>query len=471
MNIIYYLTGSINKTKTHSVTGGHGYSYDTSIEGKKKIVKDVPTVYGYFVNNPKQNISVNIVNYLHGRVYKGINIEESFLLHLEMLFNYYKENDIKKLLIVTGLPKTVNKFLAKKLTNTDLGKELTEFYQANKDNIILDQDLYPCGGIGIRQSYNQTNIAMMLVSDVPEFEGDSELEIISEKEYKNPNIDIDKIITATRWFFNTGDLSDFYTLTENGRRAYRFGRIDPDKNYYGKATPDVYYSVYYSKEPIAVLDKLYDYCLKTKPNPYNLLFAGNLNHLTSKEIARVINDVPGVFKGNELITPLKIANNDEPAIVEMINPPGLSYRIVNCFEGFDGIYKAFLNRDDENKFKNTEFLDITDLVFIRDEKGKLKINPEFDNNTLKLQVKIPSPHCKNMVRINLSVKYDIPSRNAFNSIIVNKLNDVKIWLCLNFNNPTGVIYYTLTQTEKYDYLHANSIANIHYYSVREIGKQ
>lgn len=473
MNIVYYIVSTFSKDKNIGISGGHGYSFDPSKESKRKIQKDVPTVYGYFADGTYQNIAVDQVDIYNGRVIKANNETESYLLHLEMIINEWliDKEDKAKLLIISNCVKG-HKWLKANKCPDALDKELFNrvyaLYEANSKDIILDVEYYAKGGEGPKVAYKQVELATAL-NELP----DSEvlvLDKMSVKDYRNPEIDFNKLVTATRWYFNTGDRSTFMDVDDFGYRCYQFGRVDPDKNYYGKATPDVYYSSLFTKTPIKSLDKLYGFCKRSKPNPYNILSAGNLNFIKSKEVARIIDTIPGTYNKKDLIAPMTLGNNEEAILVETIDPPGLSYRIKDFQNTLRLLHEFFMKRDENGVFGKTSFVEITDKFFVIDDKGKYKINPDFTNNTLKVPVTIEAPGCVKKINVNLSVKYDTPERNAFNSLIVNKVTDIKVYLVLDFTDPSGVRYCTLVNTPDFNYIHSNSIANLRVYSIKELGQ-
>lgn len=473
MNIVYYIVSSFIKDKEIGVSGGHGYSYDPNNESKRKLIKDAPSIYGYFVNGNYQSIPVDQVDIYNGRSLKQPNETEAFLLHLELIINEWLtvKADKDKLLVISNCVKG-HKMLEKnkhpESVNADIFKRVYDLYDAHKAGIILDIEYYAKGGEGPKMAHKQMEMAVAMC-ELPAADH-IKLDKLTVKEYKNPEIDFNKLVSATRWYFNTGDRSDYYDADEQGYRKYTFGRVDPDKNYYGKATPDVYYSSLYTKEPIKVLDKLFDFVRKNKPNPYNIMSAGNLNHIKSKEIARIIDTIPGTFSKKELLAPMTLGNTEDAALVEFIDPPGLSYRIRDFHHKLDMIMKFYRKRDSNGEFKKNKFIDITGLFFVKDEKGKWKIHPDFTNNTLKIPVDVEAPGCVKPVKINLSIKYDTPERNAFNSLIVNKVEDIKVYLALDFNDDAGVSYCTIVHTPDFEYIHSNSISNLRVYSLKELNK-
>ena len=467
MNRVYYIVGQVLKNICKGVTGGHGYCYDPEKPGKKKVQKDVPTTYGYYVGNEYQNDSANIEHYMSGRV-SNDSIEVAFIQHLELILKRHIDENGHKLLIVTDMPKLTKAFISGKCS-TEMDEEyfnkVHKLYADNQSSVIFDLTLYPKGGLGPKFAHNQSRMAEMILAIKPE--GERLLKEVSEKEFTSPEVELNPIVTATRWYFNTGDKSKFYDHTD-GKRSYWFGTVDK-KVYHGKATPDVSYSILYTKKPLGLLDKLYDFCKGSIDNDLNLLFAGNLNNIKSKDVSRTIEDVPGVFKGNTLISPMTITGSDEPGLVDFLNPPGLAYRVVNFMERLDDIYKAFLNRHDTSIPKRIRFDDITDYFFVK-EGGKTKIRTDFVVSTLKVVVPIISPDCPKPVKINLSVNYDTPGRNQFNSLIKDKIDDIKVYLMLNFNDPAGVSYCTITSTPDFDYVFSNSISNLRVYSLKELGR-
>lgn len=473
MNIVYYIVSSMIKDKNVGLSGGHGYSYDPTKESKRKLIKDAPSVYGYFVNGNYQNIAVDMVDIYNGRILNQTSETTAFLLHLELIINEWliTKKEGEKLLVITNSVKghkMVTTGRHPESIDADFFSRVHSLFEQNKKDIVLDIEYYAKGGEGPKVAHKQLELGTALC-ELPA----SELIVLDKldlKSYKDPEIDFNKLVTATRWYFNTGDKSDFFDLDNQGYRKYTFGRVDPDKNYYGKATPDVYYSSLYTKTPITVLDKLYTFCQKNKPNPYNVMSAGNLNFIKSKEIARIIDTIPGTFGKKDLVAPMTVGNTEDAVLVEYIDPPGLSYRIRDFHVRLDLIHQFFRKRDENGWYQKNQFIDITEHFFVKDPKGKWKIHPDFTNNTLTVPIKIEVPICVKPVTINLSVKYDMPERNSLNSLIVNKVEDMKVYLALDFNDDAGVSYCTIVNTPEFDYVHSNSIANLRVYSLKELGK-
>lgn len=473
MNIVYYLVSSFVKDKNVGLSGGHGYTYDQSKESSRKLIKDTPSGYGYFVNGSYQSIPVEQVLILNGRGVRQESDIDAFFAHLIELLEYAEREGTEKILLihdcVNGQKLLENSKVSEKFSENPLVSKGRELYNKFKNKIILDLEYYAKGGEGPKQAHKQMELAKAML-ELPLGEPVT-IDVIPVKDYKNPENDFNKIVTASRWFFNTGDKSEFYNIDDYGYRRYEFGRIDPLKAYYGKATPDVFYSALFTKIPIVILDKLYDFCKAVKPNPLNLLAAGDIGMIKSKEISRVIDTIPGTLSKNELRASMSIAGTTDPVLVDFIDPPGLSYRIKDFQHKLKLLHSFFMRKDENNSFQKHQFLDITDKFFEKDAKDKWKIHSDFTNNTLTVPVMVDAPGCVKPVKVNLSIRYDIPERNALNSIIKNKITDFKIWIGLDFNDPNGVMYYSVIQTPEWNLVHCNSCASLRVYSLKELGKK
>lgn len=474
MNVVYYLVSEVIKDKTVGISGGHGYSYPSdAVENNRKLTKDTPSCYGYFVNGSLQSIAVTQTEILNGRGLGQPSDYEAFLTHFITLIEQLKDKDLERILIIHNCPNGQKLLTAATLTEkfrqNPTVQRARELHKQLGNRIILDDEYYVKGGEGTKQAHKQLDFSKALV-EVDQNET-VVLDIISPKEFKNPENDFNKIVTASRWYFNTGDKSRHYVVDDNGYRQYNFGRPETGKGYYGKATPDCYYSALFTKQPVMILDKLFNFCQDKKKNPYNLLAAANVDMVKSKEISRVIDILPGTVEKNSLKAPMMIGGNEDPILVDFIDPPGLSYRIVDFHEGLELYHTFFQKRDGDNRFQKHDFKDITDLFFVKDEKGKVKIHPGFTNNTITLPIPVECPGCVKPVTINLAIKYDCPERNALNSLINNKVPEFKVWLGMDFNDDAGVKYYTIIETPEYNYIHCNAVGNLRVYSLKELGRK
>ena len=477
INIVLYLdsgTEKIGRNKSTSFAGAHGYTYDATVEGKKKLVKDTPTTMGYFVTDKsKSNNVVNIIDVVSVVAYNFENELFALLALFHDVLKKFNTDEYNNLAVVVKERKLVaivkaNEFdkAAEKMELTAAEIELAldcraiieQLTIANR-KVIYDLEGSVVGGMGNKKACEQTALACVNST----WSYDEKKVIIDKKplkEYLEPETDFNKIVSAGRWFFNTGEGYDFYQI-HSGYRRYDFGKLDPEKKYYGKATPDVTYSVLYSKEPVSLLDKLYEFTKARIKNPNELLLAGNMQFVKSKDVARLIDSTPGVKKGKEIQVPYKVGNNEEPTLIELIDPPGLSYKINAAISDLGIIFHAFMNRDEDGNFGCQHFMEITDLIFKKEvnKKGvtKVSLNNDFKANVIKMSVSAFHPKVTCKVPITLSIGYDTPERNNFNSV---EDESVKVFVALEFTNDKAIIYRTITTTDNWIYIHSAANSNL-----------
>jgi hypothetical protein len=491
INMVVYLVANVaveGKTKKHHFLGGHGYTYDVAQEGKKKLAKDVPTSTGYYTGNPqKANTVVVVSDVLTLTVPTARSFLESLLLGLLEILKLANDQKQKNLCIVTPhkeleLITKVKDWLGKdelkigKHVVTEDERNLGELVAAQLNVVSLDKDRKIFfdfagsaeGGMGNRDAQKQLDLAEVIYNWG--FDKSPKLIIQSRKDYENPEVDFNKIVSATRWYFETNNPEEFFK-EQDGYRVYGFGKVEPDKNYYGKLTPDVTYSRLYTKRPVALLDKLFGYTHRRIDNPDGYLSAGDLNQLVSKDVARLLDTVPAVPVKHQLVSPF-VKQNGRPVLIELIKPVMMSYRIRDFLLEMDVVFQAFRKKDANNIFGHCRFYDITDLIYTKEvnPKGvaKLKVHPDF--NQLRTTIKVPVEHPKAVKPVNilLSVGYDIPERNAFSSI---EDPNIKVWAVTDTRNDKGLRFCTLVETEEFIYVHTSAIANLRVLTLAELGRK
>lgn len=460
--------------KVHYCAGASGYTYDVGVEGKKKLQKNTPTTTGYYTGGTGGSTNVVIpidiisVTYCHAKSnFEGVlNIIVSTLEHISKMD---KPGNLAIISTVPGLERLIN--LSPKTVRDNQYKfgriELDEPIVKAVENIQqllsdlkdtklwFNDTLLAEGGLGSKMLVKETSMAEVLT----QWSGEAEIcfDVTPLKEYENPESDLNKIISASRWYFNTGTGSDFYDPVE-GYRAYYFGKVERDKKYYGKVTPDVTYSAFYSKQPVEYLDNLFNFARRMVKNPKELLLAGNMQYMTSKDIVRLNNSHPAVKSGKDLIVPFKVGAKDDATLIELIDPPALSYLIVEDNFEKNIILKAFLNKDENNCYGEFQsFVDITDLIYEKEtnKKGvvKLKLNNEFRPATTVFVIDAKHRCCAVPIKIMLSVGYDMPDRNSFNSV---EDTDVQVWCSVDSSNEKCLTYRTLVVTKDWIYIHSGA---------------
>lgn len=488
INMVVYLIANVVKVGRQKCfhLGCHGYTYDRNVEGKKKLAKDVPTTNGYYTGNPqKPNTVVTVEDILTMTVPNGNSYVDVLVKGLLGLLKLANTNNYQNILIVTP-HKEAEELLKLKALLLVKGYKfgdvtLTDHEVTGLEELLTQHDVIKNdtnrklfwdfagsaeGGLGNRDAQRQLDLAEVI--SVWGFDKEPSINMQPRKEYENPEVGFNKIVSASRWYFDTHQPSKFKELL-HGYRSYSFGTVEKDKNYYGKLTPDVTYSKLYTKEPIELLDKLFDYAVKRINNKDGFLTAGDIKQLVTKDVARLIDTVPALPENNQLVSPYT-NKGGRAVLIELIKPVLMSYRIRDFLVSMDVALHAFMEKKD-NVYGHMTFYDITDLIYVKEVNGKgvtkLKIHPEF--NQLKTVFKVPVKHRNsvNPVPITLSIGYDIPERNQFNSVTD---PEVKVWVVTDTRNEQGLRYSTMVTADNWVYAHTSAIANLRVLNLAELGR-
>lgn len=485
--IIYALGGEVElkKSKTRGFLGCHGYTYDIDVKGKKSLAKDVPTTTGYCVDKSHGTVVIpeDVVSLVvSDRCDQLMAVLDGML---ELFENFLKNDDIKNIGIISKFH-YLEKLLSLDLSNKSEGELKVGKLVLDDEHIFKLEDLQAIhkrlmvkskfwfnydksveGGLGMRSANEQSALAEIIT--VWGTEPETTLTYTPQKAFWNPDTDFNKIVCGTRWFFNTIKKDDFYSLVD-GYRRYDFGKLDK-KKYYGKITPDVTYSSLFTKTPIELLDKLFNFSHARSKNPKGLLLAGDLQYVKSKAVGRLIDSYPGTLKGKDIVMPFTVSGTENPTLIELIDPPGLSYRISEVFDDLNVILKAFLNRDADNRYgKLHSFINITDKIYVEEINGKgvkkLKMSPNFKQSTLSLRVDATHSKAVKPVPLILSVSYDLPTRNALNSV---EDVDVEVWVNVEESDEKCLRYRTITVTNDWIYIQTSAGANVRVLNTAELG--
>ncbi|UVD32180.1 hypothetical protein [Vibrio phage phiKT1028] len=476
-------------------TALHAYTYDPTVEGKKQLKKNVPATMGYWTSTTTTaGTVVNQQDILSGYSSSCATEWEAWISLLEQLRIYIesvkKETVIEKkeeveydvewtrILFIPNDPwfYRIMEMTAARNNKCPDGiwdriKALQEFfkdYLPTSNSVDVKVSLAK-GGLGAKRLAEEMGLSdvMTLWGDKPE----CYLTAQPLKQYENPETGLPKIISGNRWYFRTGMGTDYWEEIE-GHRRYQFGKVEKGKHYYGKLTPDVTYSALFVKEPISYFDRLFRFTEERTENPRELLCTGNMQYVTSKGVARLIDTYPGVRKGKDLVVPFVVGTKEDPTLIELIDPPGLSFMIVESMDRIDLTFQCWTNRDENNRYGDKqEYVDITDMFYVKEEnkKGdvKLKLNPAFKPNEMVMRYTAHHPNAKCPVPIMLSVGYDVPERNCFNSVTD---PDVKVWLNLDFTNDRCLIYRTIIETKEWTYVFTSASANVRVLNKKELGE-
>lgn len=481
--VLYLKDGKFEHNKRpHHFSGLHGYFYTTDKEGKKKLAKNVPTKNGYYTGNPnKDNGVVSIERYISGYTVGYKNPFDNAKDVLELLFSTIDPLPVNSLYLIVDSV-FIALFLTRPLKdiekNLKLGKEeitaeqfaqLTAFRDTLKQleekyTINIDVDASVEGGLGNRTVSKQLKLAEAFTraSKVTV----KQINLLEKKTFEKPEVDFNKIVCANRWYINTGGDTTHYQEVE-GYRYYSFGTVEPKKKYYGKLTPDVTFSRLYTKTPMVALDKLFDYVQKQIPNKEGYLSAGNVDLIKSRDLTFLIDTMPGIPHGNNLVMPHRVGAVDEPVLIELINPPMMSYVIKERLEVLDNALALYLHPD--KRPDNLSYIDITDRIYdkIPNKKGDIKVSlvKELTPTTDFIKVSVEHRNAKKPIPIIVSFRYDLPERNGLNSV---EDPEVKVWLVVDTRLHKGLTFYTIVETPEWVYINTNAVGNLRIISEKEL---
>ncbi|QGZ14498.1 hypothetical protein [Photobacterium phage PDCC-1] len=500
--VVYIGAGTTTFKKTRRTperkqfyTALHGYTYNPEVEGKKQLKKNVPATMGYWTSSTTSSgIVVNQQDIIAGYSSSRDDECEAWVSLLEQLQNYISsitkevviekkeevEYDVEwtRILFIPDSP-----FFYRVMEMTEGRKGKCDDVLFKRIKVVQDffkpympvtknvdvKVAFVKGGLGAKRLGEEMGLAdvMTLWGDHPE----CYVTATPLKEYENPETGLPKIISGNRWYFRTGKGTDYWDEIE-GYRRYQFGKVEKGKHYYGKLTPDVTYSALFVKEPIPYFDKLFNFTEERTDNPRELMCTGNMQCVTSKGVARLIDSYPGVRKGKDLVVPFVVGTKEDPTLVELIDPPGLSFMIVESMDRIDLTFRCWKNRDENNRYgEYQEYFDITDKFFVKEanKKGdiKLKLNPAFKPSEAIIRHTAQHPKAVCPVPIMLSIGYDVPERNCFNSITD---PEVKVWLNLDYSNDRCLIYRTIIETSDWIYVFTSASANVRVLNKKELGE-
>ena len=481
--IVYLKDGGFEHAKqSHWFSGIHGYFYNDDKEGKKKLAKNVPTVNGYYTGNVNMSNSVvAIERYLSGYTVGYKNAFDNAESVLGALLKTIESLALSSLYLIVDSAfivgflsqpiKNIEKNL--KLARHEITPEQLERLKAfretfeelgNSITVTVDANSAVEGGLGNRTVNKQVKLAEAFTR------GSKKtlklITLIEKKAFENPEVDFNKIVCGNRWYINTGKDTTHYEVIE-GYRYYSFGTVEPKKKYYGKLTPDVTFSRLYTKEPMVALDKLFNYMQEQIPNKEGYLSAGNIDLIKSRDLTFLIDSIPGIPHGNNLVMPHRVGAVDEPVLIELINPPMMSYVIKERLEVLDNALTFFLHPD--KRPDNLTYIDITDRIYdkVPNKKGDVKVSlvKELTPTTDFIKVDAEHRNAKKPVPLIVSFRYDLPERNGLNSV---DNPDVKVWLVVDTRLHKGLSFYTIVETPDWIYINTNAVGNLRILSEKEL---
>jgi len=262
----------------------------------------------------------------------------------------------------------------------------------------------------------------------------------------------------TKLIFNFGELPNL----DSKKPSFLYMTNYKDETELGKKGDDIIYQIYYgiNDDPgllsiMEFLDKFFN-ILKV---PYVI----NLDNVYNKQVYKNIELYGKDYILENKIGLYKILTIDNLVLAKQIYPPGLSFIVENNFKNMETLFKKYLINPDQPD-KNVKVKNITDLLYEKDKKGKMKLKKEYvnDKGVITVDVKDIIPDMK--YKLKLRFKYDLPIRNTLKKI---ENWSPRVDLVIE-DYPNFITYRTITTYEKGKKKY--SLYNESYYTAKQFKK-
>jgi len=451
-----YTDGSADNIAKIYGQGSHGYLYD--MDNEDSTTKNRPTPYlvtniGYLEPNLAKSKEHKIVNPL---VYvdsygaygtKGTNNVAEVLSIIEICYKLLELN-VKDIIIhsdstyaittvVNSKKRTVEDIKNNVNVNVDLwlrAKSLHVELDAKEVTLFIDKIKGHSDHLG-----NDTADDLALLGRLESTKflingNDDEVHLLlsNPSGYWKPKIERHPFLAYKQIFFTINENK----IDENGME-YRLLNYK-EENEIGKKTHIASYGFIYLKEQDPIVEMV-KYTFKKATAPHSIVSTVRLDNLYKPYNIKYLlryGDKPLAFsnRNRKVLTVLE----KEP-IVNAVTPPALAYKAMADLEFLKAIlvdYNKYINIP--NHVTAKEFIDITDMYFIENDKGKNIIRPELTNNVSSIEYEYSKDD--KIAKLILQFGKDIMSRNQIKR--VEKLKP-KIYLVVLNSNNVKLDYYTV----------------------------
>lgn len=470
IGIVIYAEGTdMNSGSLKGFCGSaiHGYSYDTNNIGSKlsyKHPKNVTTEEGYTTNKSNPDILVNPLSYID--VFKvgtsnPTNNNTSGLHSFVLGLHYASIKKCTKLVIITE-----NIYIVDGINNIkDMKKEDFD----KKDN-IPDKDIW----MEIKKLYDDnvrtgceikviktkahsnrfgTDIATKLAS-VGRYQHSFNTKLSGEvysvesepKGYWKPTPYVNPFFKSVdRFFFKT----NVKETDENGTlyRILRYTKPDEKPEDTAKRDNGATCAYIYTKQPDKNIEYL-KYMFGAMNSGREFIASVISKVLFSPQCYRYVNLFGStsytVEKTIRIGDVIKICN--EETVVKKLYPPGQAKHVIENSGFVDNIFDSYYKwSNNYDKKLPYAFINITSLIYTENNKGKVIIRPEINNDAENTKI----PYNVNGIDINIPITIgtDTMTRNQFKSI---ESDDVSVVVVIENQHNKVIKYYTIVEDKTID---------------------
>lgn len=190
------------------------------------------------------------------------------------------------------------------------------------------------------------------------------------------------------------------------------------------------------KEQVRPLEKVKERHLATTVSP-DAATIGKLTNILSKESLEEINKYGNlyIFKPFNM---LGLTLHTGKPLTQELHPPMLAYHLLSHIDVLTGLLFSIISNELP---KNALVMDITDQLYTKDPKGKLKLNKKFIGGETSLSINVPTLNTD----ITLTIGIDLLPKNGFSRIIP---ENPTIKLIVIPQNKHIYNYFTHVSTDK-----------------------
>jgi len=321
--------------------------------------------------------------------------------------------------------------------NKDLVIRLAEIVNAFKHafNIKIDKVLAHDVNVGNNKADALATMGIFRNKDVTVTDIKQEKVMhFDDKYWSDVKIDVDT--------FYFKQLFNFFPENQSKNKVY-YGVNYKELSDFGKHINYITYTLVNLREGDELINdilKIIRDTLGTHHVPYVI----NLRNLLSKDILR------DYFKyGKDFLRIIKrpflslmTINNIE--VARELNPPGLSAMLMENMLGFEEELADYVNGTEKEKI---EYIDITDMIYTSNAKGKCIIQPELINDKVKIEYKADT------FKLKIHMNSDLPPRNTLKRF---ESKTPKVILVIKDRGPL-IEYFTIVNTNDDDYIFSASL--------------
>ena len=239
-----------------------------------------------------------------------------------------------------------------------------------------------------------------------------DLKTKSARGYWNPKVEINRILSHSRWYFNTGP-SDTHS-TEDGRTIYYLGDHGDDDDFLGKRMSDAAFSVVYLKKADPVLESIRREQKTLDPNQFDSIAVGRLDWIFRPKIYKEVEENGSTYL-HQKSTQRDLYSPAGFQLTRELNPPRLAFNLVEVVNVLETILNEFIRGEEANSYTYT---DITD-EFYEGEKvkeRKLKSHVSDSSKSLVVPARYQNSGTVETADVTLTVGMDVPRRNVLSAI-------------------------------------------------------